>query len=251
MPLLMGTRRALLGGGAFDPRALGNLSLWLDATKHNAADGDAVTTWADLSGNGKDATQATAGKKPTYKTAIQNGKPVIRFDGGDGLAVPAIDLTGTPAVSLYMVASSSAATDQVLFEFSDNKNSYTDAFLMYVLATSKVLEMGGTGDVGSANFRTTAVASAAMKVMTGVFDKSAGAGFEAFAWVNGDGAGTKPTTFNNTNALGNRASYIGARNQASLFLTGDIAEVLLYRVAHTTAERQAVEGYLRQKWGTS
>jgi hypothetical protein len=44
-------------------------------------DGDAVDSWTDLSLNGRNATQSTAGNRPTYKTAIQGGNPVLRFDG--------------------------------------------------------------------------------------------------------------------------------------------------------------------------
>jgi hypothetical protein len=45
------------------------------------ADGDAVGSWEDLSGNGRHAVQATAGSKPIYKTGILNGTPVVRCDG--------------------------------------------------------------------------------------------------------------------------------------------------------------------------
>src|SRR3990167_2153597 len=46
-------------------------------------DGDSVTTWNDLSGNGNHATQATASQKPIYKVNIINGKPVVRLDSVD------------------------------------------------------------------------------------------------------------------------------------------------------------------------
>lgn len=47
------------------------------------ADGDAVAGWADKSGNGNHLQQATAGNRPLYKTSIQNGRSVLRFDGTD------------------------------------------------------------------------------------------------------------------------------------------------------------------------
>ena len=45
-------------------------------------DGDAVSTWADVSGNGWNAT-GTSTARPLYKTAIQGGQPVLRFDGSN------------------------------------------------------------------------------------------------------------------------------------------------------------------------
>ena len=47
---------------------------------------DAVDTWADLSSNGRDATQAVSANRPIFKTNVQGGNPVVRFDGsGDRL----------------------------------------------------------------------------------------------------------------------------------------------------------------------
>ena len=57
------------------PRLAG-LVLWLSASAIGGlADGDPVVTWPDSSGQGNDVTQATASKRPLYKTAIQNGRP--------------------------------------------------------------------------------------------------------------------------------------------------------------------------------
>jgi hypothetical protein len=61
---------------AFDSRLLSGFS-----------DGNEVDTWTDLSANGRNATQSTSSKRPLYKTAIQGGNPVLRFDGSnDALA---------------------------------------------------------------------------------------------------------------------------------------------------------------------
>jgi hypothetical protein len=58
--------------------------LWLDASQLTGlVDGNSITTWVDVSGNGRDFTQATAASKPTFKTTVKNGKPCGRFDGGD------------------------------------------------------------------------------------------------------------------------------------------------------------------------
>lgn len=76
------------GGGStrrprhINPRFAG-ATLVLDARRIAATDGASVTTWSDASGAANNATQATAGKKPTYKAAIQGGQPVVRFDGAD------------------------------------------------------------------------------------------------------------------------------------------------------------------------
>lgn len=68
------------------------------------ADADPVGTWADRSGNGNDATQATAGFKPTYQTAEQGGQPVVRFDGGDRLTAAAATITVAQPYTVIAVA---------------------------------------------------------------------------------------------------------------------------------------------------
>ena len=59
---------------AFDSRFLSGFS-----------DGNAVDTWTDLSSNARNASQSTAANRPLYKTGVQGGNPVIRFDGSNDL----------------------------------------------------------------------------------------------------------------------------------------------------------------------
>ena len=51
-----------------------------------------VTTWYDQSGNGRNATQTTAGNQPQIVSSgsviLENGKPALQFDGSnDGFAL--------------------------------------------------------------------------------------------------------------------------------------------------------------------
>jgi hypothetical protein len=81
IPILSTTQ---IGGGAtpFNPIVLSPY-LDIDPGKFGLNDGNAIGTATDYSGNGRNFTQATAGNKPTFKTAIVNGLPVMRFDGVD------------------------------------------------------------------------------------------------------------------------------------------------------------------------
>lgn len=63
-----------------DPSDLSGLAMWFDADSLGLANDAAVTSWADLSGQGRDLTTAAA---PTFKTNQLNGKPGVLFDGGD------------------------------------------------------------------------------------------------------------------------------------------------------------------------
>lgn len=65
------------GGALFSPLSLPGLKAWYDAGQEvGYADNDPMTAIVDFSGNGNDLS-GTA----TYKTNIQNGLPIFRFNG--------------------------------------------------------------------------------------------------------------------------------------------------------------------------
>jgi hypothetical protein len=88
---------------------------------HGVSDGTTVQTWNDLSGNSRDATQSTSTQRPTYKTAIQGGNGILRFDAVDGFL--ASDLMNAPYVtgtsySLYCVYKRSGSPSNAFNNFA-------------------------------------------------------------------------------------------------------------------------------------
>jgi hypothetical protein len=233
-------------GSAFTPASVSNLALWFDATRITGlSDGGSVATWSDLSGNGRDATQATGASKPTYKTAILNGRPVVRFDGNDFLSIGAFDIASA-AVTVFAVCSASAGSAQAIFEDGDADGG-TTGFALQRNASNKAV-VYGKGDAGYSSFVSTATLTTTAQTVSAVFDKSAVN--EATLWLNGATAGVQSNSANTNTFTGSQAARLGMLNSVTQLLTGDIAELLLYRAALATTDRQAVETYLRAKWGT-
>ena len=83
---------------AFDSRFLTGFS-----------DGSSVDSWTDLSSNSRDATQATSANRPVYKTAIQGGNPVVRFDGSNDILTTST-FSSSSEISAIMVAKADAWT---------------------------------------------------------------------------------------------------------------------------------------------
>lgn len=78
---MSGGRGVLLGQAApaaFADTDISGCLASFDAPQIGLADGTAVSTWADQSGNARDMTRAGS-NRPTYKTAIQNGLAIVRF----------------------------------------------------------------------------------------------------------------------------------------------------------------------------
>ncbi len=77
-------------GGCPDGPPPAGLKVRLNAALGVSLQGDALSEWADQSGqNNPPATQGEGGHRPTMKAAAVNGKPVVHFDGEDDyLALP-------------------------------------------------------------------------------------------------------------------------------------------------------------------
>lgn len=90
--------------------ATGSVALW-EATSLSLNDGDAVSTWTDGSGQGRDATQSSATLKPLYKTNIFGTKPALLFDGSNDLLN--FSASGVPNFTVFQVYKPAAANYSV------------------------------------------------------------------------------------------------------------------------------------------
>jgi len=70
---------------AAQPPVTAGLELWFEADSVPYTDGQAVTTWADKSGNGRDLTAFTASQAPVLHQLGVNGHGAIEFNGTSSL----------------------------------------------------------------------------------------------------------------------------------------------------------------------
>lgn len=230
------------------PADISGLALHLDASAITGkVDGNAISQWDDLSSGAKHAVQATAGKQPTYKTNILNGRPVVRFDGGDALQTPSIDLSAATGITTLIVFNSTiSGTDQMLFEFSDNYNSYNNAFSS-IRASNNSATLSARGSPSSYATASSGVITSTHALASAVIDRNK-ISRETTGWKNGlfvgsSAGGVLAGTF------GNYPINIAARNGTAFFLTGDIAELLIFNRVLAGHERARLEEYLAYKWG--
>lgn len=233
------------GGASFTPASISGLFAWYAARLETGFnDGDAVATWTDRSGNGRNATQATGTKRPLYKTNIINGKPALLFDNSDDcLQTAAIDLTGTNGVTVYAVVSGiTAGAVAMIAETSATAATNSGAWNLFRQADNTIAASARGGS--SSNFTTTATVTTGATVITAVYDLSLTTN-EVTVWLNGTSAGARGSNNNQTVNFGNFALNIGSRNNgASLPLNGYVAELLIYNTAHNSTQRGLIETYL-------
>ena len=214
--------------------------LWQESTRITPAtqDGDPVGAWDDVSGAGRNALEATVGKRPLLKLAIQNGKPVLRFDGvDDWMATPSITFGSAYTVIMAVIA---PTINKILLESGPNTNS-SAGFLLYSGSPNGQV-FGGSG--GPFTYGGTDLHAVGMQVLTTLATSAA----TADVFKNGTSQGPQTRTFGTIGAV---VVNVGARSGGTLPLNGDIAEVIVYDHALTTGDRQLVERGLGTKYGVT
>lgn len=217
---------------------LSNVRLWLRADQGTsaAADGDSVSTWRDVSGNGNDATQTTSASQPVYKENILNGKPVIRFDGSnDAIATSTTGRLGvTNADYELFVVVKTNSTDLVFIVSAGSE--HLEAHINGGLGIRYIPNTGIYVDYGSSNeFNDGSAHLISLRASSS----------NAILRIDGiDRASSGSSGICSTDAT----LMFGARLNSGYFLNGDIAECVLYNRNLDSLERSAIETSLAQKY---
>ena len=241
--------RTLRPSSTFTPRSISGLALWLDASDSSTlfqnsdgtvpatASSDPVGYWADKSGNGRHAVQATAGSRPTISATAQNGRRVVsnstdqsflRFDAPVGTEITLL-YAGKPSTRANSYILGGATSDTgILSRFSNG-------------GTVRDYEWWN----GNGSDRVIIATSQASFSLIGLSHQDAGA---ILAYVNGAQTNTKGTA--SATITGTSLKILGAANTAGTApANNEYGEFLLYNRVLTTAERQRVERYLSARWG--
>ncbi len=207
--------------GGFVPSDIAGLQVWLEADSLSLGDGDPVSTWADQSGNGNDAT-GSGTARPTYQTNELNSLPIVRFDGvNDVLAGNRGSLTGYTLFLIFKGNPPTNFTGPYVLENDSHDGIYVGN--LFVRVSTNI----NSGD----NFSSFKLLSLTCP----------GSG-TATAYVNGASAGT------NSGAAPGGSGYLLGTASNSTFSPVDIAAFLIYDSSLGSTDRGAVETYLINKW---
>lgn len=180
-------------------------------------DNDLVETWPDRSGT-QDGTSSGSGR-PTYKTGILNGLPVVRFAGQHYIDHATINLS---TASIYFIV------------WSRTNDGNNDAVLLYDSGAYAYLQYGSNWYTSVGNASTVAMAANVFMLKSNIYT-----GTQHLRYTNGSAEATQ----NSTAGLVSR--YIGA---SGYNLYGDVAELLIYNAELTAGNKLRVENYLNDKY---
>ena len=216
-----------------------NTSLWLRADL-----GFTPSSWADQSGLMNNATQATGANQPALAGTSNyiNFNPAVDFDGTNDIMQVSASALGTNAsqYTLFSVVSADAGGSVVVQEINACSNAgvnpqFTAAGDLNWHSSACVASPAATG---GGLVTTQAVLNAA--------DRNSGTGTGA-TWRNGTAGGTLTRDINSGSA---EEIWIGGRVDGSPDnFNGRIAELALYSVQLSAADRIRVESYLAVKYG--
>lgn len=266
MPILTNQASRFIGGGRITPDQIFGLQLWLKADAITGlSDGDALTTWADSSGNACNPTQADAALKPVYKTGILNSLPVVRFDA-DYLTIASSTATfkflHTAQATIFAVASfGSGANPDAVYGVIGTSGLATTAHGIALAYDDRAAQTRSNALVCSITRGASGAATASILhqdvitpqqaiIESVVIDVAAAAASRIIARINGGTAlaGNVLTNAASTDDA-TRNFQVGAYGNNGGPLVGDVAEIIIYNSALSDANRQAVEAYLSSKYG--
>lgn len=195
----------------------GYTARWASHFITGLSDNDPVALWEDESGNGYDATQTNVARKPTYKTNIINGYPVVRFDG----IFNRLDLTNLPSSS-----------DRTVFAVCNRTGKDNMFNVVFASGASEsiamVLQYGGSDLWGAF----TDAANPAGSNSSSTFDvfamTKASSALSFYKNGSADGTATGGSGVFSSSHIGN--------DQFESALQGDIAELIVYSSALTSPQ---------------
>jgi hypothetical protein len=222
----------------FDPRTISGLAVWLDASVSSSItlNGGNVSQWNDLSGNGRNATQATAASQPSYSTAALNGKNVVvAQDTGRVLKTAAFPV-GLPQ-TVFVVASVPTTGNHGIFQ----RGTVNDIHALWQNSGTFRARRGSASDA-------TATAVTGYRILTCVFTLTLSRLFVGA--TQGTDETTNVTAFNAAATSPDRTLALFALD-STIGMAGGIAEFLYYNGNLSAANQTTVRNYLSKKWNVA
>lgn len=251
-------------------------ALWLDAADASTVTtvSSAVSQWNDKSGNGRNATQATAGNRPVYQASAQNGLNAVRFTAASShfltagttstwnflhngtnsavFLVSRVRNTGdNPDVQHTYLSTGGAASGGIGYwiAYDDTASASRNNALNIRVANSAA---GGGGTYASNDATNNKITPGTYYILSSYVDAdNATAANKTVQRIDGSASFGSNVSTNAPSASNSTYALTLGRDlvTTSVDFTGDICEVLIFNTQPDTLDRQKLEGYLAHKWG--
>lgn len=216
-------------------------TLWLDASDSSTITSvaGAVSQWNDKSGNGYNVTQAVSAAQPTTGVATQNSLNVLTFDGSDTLALPAA-LYSIPNGSYTIFAVAKSSVDNALERIICMTDGINQVASLAYTGTSGQIAYLNNSSFNAVNVNGT-------KANFNIFYGRRSGTTQAISINNA----AEVSNTNAVNLSGITVANIGSFANFDTFLTGSIAEILIFNKSLSATDIISINQYLSAKWGVA
>lgn len=239
--------------GQTGPGGVGNGTtnvLWLRGDNGVNVAGSSVVSWNDRSGGINNATSPSVAARPTWVSSALNGYPMVIFDGvDDQLRIPDAAALDLSQWSIFMVSAESVAKNNNawLSKGTNTQPNYalystsTGAVQMPIYTGLFLLNPGSAAGTTNGSFNLIQYDNIPFVLGTRIRQL-----YKNGSSIYLEGAGI------NVAATNNNQLYIGnIQGVTTSFLSGAVAEVIIYNGVVNAAQRLIINNYLAAKYGTT
>ena len=217
-------------------------ALWIDGADHTCfalGAGNLITATRDKSPEGNHPTQATGAKQPTFTGNGLNGKSVMTFGGAQTLLIPSpIYTLPNGNNTVYAVAQRTTESGAANFLLNLSEAAGSRHYLGYTATSGNIAFQNRTSDTSIL------VRGSNVNTVPNII-RGGRNGTEMAVTVNGL---AETTSANGLSEAGCDSAWIGSLRDSAAYLTGFIAEIIIWRRALSPAEKAWVDTYLSKKW---
>ena len=240
---MSGVIGALAGNRRYSPKNIAGLKLWMDPSNpanYTISSGSSISQLNDLSGNGNNATQATAAKQFTVQSAAQNGLNTLRVTAANSQVMnltSVIDLsaTGYTVCAIVRRGGPSGSNTAELLGYTAS-----DATTIFEWYTDGTMYVGGPGEYAN---MLSAVTGSSYHQITFGYGPTTGTGF---VYVDGT---LKTLTVTSLAAQVEKIGVLGVGDSGT-YGNFEFGEFYVFAGVLGNADLTNTHAALKSKWGT-
>lgn len=203
-----------------------------------------VKTWYDQSGNGRDATQTTAGRQPQLVLSVFNSKTVIRASSASSHFLVATNaIPNTIANTIFSVSATSAnqIAGAALVKFGENAAGKRRSHIVWDPGSlsAKYYFSGYAANISSS------ISASSTQLIFSTVTRSDG---NTTVYTNGINRASGSLSLS---SYTDSDLYIFSTSPSSEFLMGDIAEIIVFNDVLLASNHNTIGGNMATRYGLS
>ena len=236
------------GSGASPGGVASSLSLWLKADAGVTESSGDVTTWADQSGSGRDASDSGTPNLPSVSSTDVNYNPVIEFDSANNEGLQTSSVFGTDThdnFNIFVISKTNTRSNSYAFNEDDPVEGRVSGHFPWNSSNSIIWAAGSAG--GDYGLTTGWTESNGILYIWGL-EYEASSTRQA---IYRDGTSIASDASISSFTYSNNNDFEIASSGSGNYYDADIAEIIVYTGSISDAEQDQIETYLGIKYGVS